>query len=211
MAIDKKLIHFKTRAQLDAEILAGNILERSICWVKDTKQMYTHNEFYDCSGLTDEQVQKIDAVMLTGDGNKFLTDNGAYTEVPVITDLTTVPLGAYQTATGTTEAELTPTATDTVPVALGKIVKAILDNEDVVATALNTFNGSLGFDSHAAYQPTNSELSGMNVTQAIDHISTKTATEKSIGGIKMRVLTQDEYDALTTKESDCLYLIPTTA
>ena len=56
MAINKKLVHFKTFAKFNEELSAGNILETSICWIKDTKQIWTHGQFYDCSSLTDEDI-----------------------------------------------------------------------------------------------------------------------------------------------------------
>lgn len=56
MAINKKLVHFKTFAKFNEELSAGNILDTSICWIKDTKQIWTHGQFYDCSSLTDENI-----------------------------------------------------------------------------------------------------------------------------------------------------------
>ena len=58
MAINKKLVHFKTFAKFNEELFAGNILDTSICWIKDTKQIWTHGQFYDCSSLTDEDIVK---------------------------------------------------------------------------------------------------------------------------------------------------------
>lgn len=49
MAINKKLIHFQTLANFEAQLSAGNILDTSICFIKDAKKIWTHGEFYDCS------------------------------------------------------------------------------------------------------------------------------------------------------------------
>lgn len=49
MAINKKLIHFKTYQAFNKELEAGNILETSVVWIKDTQQIYTHGQFYDCA------------------------------------------------------------------------------------------------------------------------------------------------------------------
>lgn len=70
-----------------------------------------------------------------------------------------------------TEAQLTPVATDTVNVAIAKLLKAILDNEDVTATAINKINTGLGFDINGNYVPTDASLAGKNVTEAIDSIA----------------------------------------
>ena len=49
MAINKKLIHFKTKENFDTEVANGNILDTSIVFIKDTKQIYTHGQLYDGS------------------------------------------------------------------------------------------------------------------------------------------------------------------
>lgn len=53
MAINKKLIHFKTYQAFNTELEAGNILDTSIVWIKETQQIYTHGQFYNCSAGTD--------------------------------------------------------------------------------------------------------------------------------------------------------------
>lgn len=75
-----------------------------------------------------------------------------------------------------TEAQLTPVATDTVNVAIAKLLKTILDNEEVTASAINELNTSLGFDINAQYVPSVADLQGKNVTQAIDFVATKANT-----------------------------------
>lgn len=49
MAIDKKLIHFDKLADFEAQLTAGNILDRSIVFIKDAKKIWTHGTYYDCS------------------------------------------------------------------------------------------------------------------------------------------------------------------
>ena len=49
MAINKKLIHFKNKENFDTEVANGNILDTSIVFIKDTKQIYTHGQLYDGS------------------------------------------------------------------------------------------------------------------------------------------------------------------
>ena len=70
MAINKKLIHFKNYSDFNSKKLSANeqntqytlgvdgvlttgapdILYQSICWIKDSKKMWTHGTLYDCSG-----------------------------------------------------------------------------------------------------------------------------------------------------------------
>lgn len=176
MAINKKLVHFKTYAAFETELNAGNILETSVVWIKETKQMYTHGEYYDCSGLSEEDTQKLAVILSTGDGTKYLADDGTYKTIDLSAYLQKDTagskgiLGEFSAATGETEAELTPVATDTISVAIGKLFKAILDNEEVTAAAIATINESLGFSKNAEFQPTNATLQDKNVTEAIDYI-----------------------------------------
>ena len=58
MAINKKLIHIKTKAAFTTELNAGNILDTSIVFIKDTKEIWTHGQLYSCS-LTEEEVISI--------------------------------------------------------------------------------------------------------------------------------------------------------
>lgn len=59
MAINKKLIHFKTKAAFTTELNAGNILDTSIVFIKDTKEIWTHGQLYSCSSLTEEEINSI--------------------------------------------------------------------------------------------------------------------------------------------------------
>lgn len=46
MAINKKLIHFKTKSNFNSEVAKGNILDTSIVFIKDSKEIHTHGETY---------------------------------------------------------------------------------------------------------------------------------------------------------------------
>lgn len=63
-----------------------------------------------------------------------------------------IELTGYAVSTLVNEA-LNPAPTDTVNEAIGKIHKAILDNEEVVSKALNTSNTSCGFNENGQYVP----------------------------------------------------------
>lgn len=53
MAINKKLIHFRTKAAFTTELDAGNIPDTSIVFIKDTKEIWTHGQLYSCSPMPD--------------------------------------------------------------------------------------------------------------------------------------------------------------
>ena len=46
MAINKKLIHFKNKDNFDAEVANGNILDSSIVFIQDSKEISTHGTIY---------------------------------------------------------------------------------------------------------------------------------------------------------------------
>ena len=50
MAINKKLIHFKKKENFNIEVANNNILETTICFIQDTKEIYTHGTFYKAIG-----------------------------------------------------------------------------------------------------------------------------------------------------------------
>ena len=91
MAIHKKFIHFKTFANFNSQKLSANeqdtqytlgingeiqngsptILYNSICYIKDTKQQWTHGQLYDCGGTSNTkepfyfEVSDIDELTMT--------------------------------------------------------------------------------------------------------------------------------------------------
>lgn len=54
MAIEKRFIHFKTFSKFKENLESGNILDTSIVFIKDTRQIYTHGEFYNYDGVLGE-------------------------------------------------------------------------------------------------------------------------------------------------------------
>lgn len=46
MAINKKLIHFKTKAAFEAQLAGSNILDTSIVFIKDANLIWTHGTYY---------------------------------------------------------------------------------------------------------------------------------------------------------------------
>ena len=46
MAINKKLIHFKSKENFDKEVANNNILDTSICFIQDSQQIWTHGQVY---------------------------------------------------------------------------------------------------------------------------------------------------------------------
>ena len=105
---------------------------------------------------------------LGGEGNKFLSDNGKYKEISIPDTGDDILLTGYQRSTLENDA-LQLSETDNVNVAFGKLEKAIIDNEEVTTTALTTLNSSLGFN-NGAFSPSNTNIQGKSVTEALDWI-----------------------------------------
>ena len=110
MAINKKLIHFNNFSTFNSKKLSANventqytigiegeiqsgapeILYQSICWIKDTKQQWTHGQIYNCDSLTEEDVKTINGQSVIGEGNiqtavAYAEYTGTSTDVVVTT------------------------------------------------------------------------------------------------------------------------------
>jgi len=46
MAINKKLVHFEKKTDFDKQNTDGNILDTSICFIKDSNEIFTHKTLY---------------------------------------------------------------------------------------------------------------------------------------------------------------------
>ena len=106
---------------------------------------------------------------LGGEGNKFLSDDGKYKEISIPDTGDDILLTGYKRSTLENDA-LQLSETDNVNVAFGKLEKAIIDNEEVTAATLTTLNSSLGFTSNGAFSPSNTNIQGKSVTEALDWI-----------------------------------------
>lgn len=78
--IKNKFIHFKTESKFKEALQGGGITDKHVVFIKDIRKIYTHGQYYNCD-LTDEQIQKIDKIVIDGTGTKFLSDNGSYIEI----------------------------------------------------------------------------------------------------------------------------------
>ena len=281
MAINKKLIHFKTYQAFNQELEAGNILDTSIVWIKETQQIYTHGQFYDCSpgtdwssqigtntyedanyisketNLTDAAMQldteikatndnlailnaatikgvklagadgnltpqtgvvtipdattssnglmpaadkqKVDGILTDGDGTSFLANDGSYKKV-------STELSADYTPSELVNARLEPAAGDTFETAIGKLHKAILDNEEVIAQTFVNFQTVLGVENPNQEMPDLSDTNYLNgqtqfiaALKALDS-ALKTVADQTaiISGLTDRISALEA--ALTVKE-----------
>lgn len=99
---------------------------------------------------------KVDKIVTNGDGTKYLADNGTYQTVSMNLS------ASYKASTEVNEA-LEPKANDSYETAIGKLHKAILDNEEVTTGALVNFQTVLGTINPNQTLP---DLSGTNYLQS---------------------------------------------
>lgn len=91
-----------------------------------------------------DAITELNGKVLTGITVNAVSGEVADNVATVTIDGGDIALDGYTVATGTTEEELTIVPADTVNVAFGKITKAVLDNEKVVAAALTQLKETLG-------------------------------------------------------------------
>lgn len=70
MAINKMFIHCQTEAEFNKQFSEGNISNNSICFIKDSNKIWTHNNFYNTSEIKTD-----------GGGSMFLSDDGNYKSI----------------------------------------------------------------------------------------------------------------------------------
>ena len=71
MAINKKLIHFKNKEKFNTELANNNILDTSICFIQDTKEIWTHGQLYDCSVSQAQLDHTVNSRVFTGTKEEY--------------------------------------------------------------------------------------------------------------------------------------------
>lgn len=109
------------------------------------------------------------------DLDNYYSKSETYTKTETdnaITSATTLSNG--YTASNLTNANLEPKPNDTHETAIGKLHKAILDNEEVISAALNKLNYACGFNSTIGYEPSDSLIvDAKTLTEAIEIVATE--------------------------------------
>lgn len=123
MAIEKKLIHFKNYSNFNSMKLSANeantqytrgvggaiqngspdILYQSICWIKDTKQQWTHGQLYDLSVSQAQLNHTINSKVFVGTRTEY---DIAYAEGSVDTGALVIILDENEMETSTITALL---------------------------------------------------------------------------------------------------------
>lgn len=59
--INKPLIHFLTKSQFEKSLKSGDLTDTSLCFIKNTQEIYTHGQLYSCHFGDNLNVDKIEA------------------------------------------------------------------------------------------------------------------------------------------------------
>lgn len=105
--------------------------------------------------MSKEDKAKLDTIIDTGDGTKFLSDDGSYKTIEM-------ELSEDYAASDQVNLQLEPKAGDTYETAIGKLHKAILDNEEVTAQAFVNFQTVLGVENPNMTMPDLSDTNYLN-------------------------------------------------
>ena len=85
MAINKKLLHFKTLANFKQKLEAGEILDTSIVYIKDAKIVWTHGTYYGGDGDKDPIFLDTSSFEASGE-NTFSISEEVYNNMKLIID-----------------------------------------------------------------------------------------------------------------------------
>lgn len=92
--INKPLIHFQEKSSFDKALTNGEITDKSLCFIKDVQEIYTHGQLYSCHFGTNMNVDKIEADKENKGLKITFANNGT-----IIISLTDILDGVYASIT----------------------------------------------------------------------------------------------------------------
>lgn len=54
--------HYKTLSAFQADLSSGTFTENDLAFIKESKQLYTHGQYYDCTGLGEQQIKDLEQI-----------------------------------------------------------------------------------------------------------------------------------------------------
>ena len=145
MAINKKLIHFKNKENFNIEVAKGNILNNSIVFIQDTKEIYTHGTIYDGSTFDPSDIE----ASIQEINNRFnISLEYDLVEYPDVVDENNNPI-----FTSVEEGQTLEKAINTVETNVATLVQEVLNNEEVVSKSIVNMANAVGLDDSFQYIP----------------------------------------------------------
>ena len=175
--INEQFIQVKTKANFESRLSTGDVKDTSIAFIEDTNEIWAKGKYYPCpdiSNLLDKVSAESTYAKLTNTVNsKALSTN------PVLNG-GDIKLDGFAESTEYNQ-NLEIETTDTVNQGLGKLQKAIKDNEEVVADTFVVFRNKIGLTENLQYIPEDASKVGnaTNVKDAIDYLAKEIPTKVS--------------------------------
>lgn len=54
--------HYKTLSAFQTDLSSGTFTENDLAFIKESKQLYTHGQYYDCTGLDEQQIKDLEQI-----------------------------------------------------------------------------------------------------------------------------------------------------
>ena len=166
MAINKKLIHFQNKSNFLSKLEAGEILDTSIVFIKDAKQIWTHGQLYSCP-YNEEEIN----TLFTGETIKLINYVEIESPVDILpTDTINQAFGKIEEYLNSYTAEITAELSKKVNIIEGKG----LSTEDFTTALKNKLSGLTNYDdttikqSITKIQTQIDTLVNANASEAID-------------------------------------------
>ena len=143
MAINKKLIHFKNKENFNTEVAKGNILNNSIVFIQDSKEIYTHGTIYDGSTFDPSDIE----ASIQEINNRFnISLEYDLVEYPDVVDENNNPI-----FTSVEEGQTLERAIHTLETNVATLAQEVLNNEEIVSEALVDTANAIGLDENFQY------------------------------------------------------------
>lgn len=124
--------------------------------------------------MAKEDKAKVDKIVTNGNGAQFLANDGTYKDVPL-------QLSDDYAASELVNDALNPVGGDSFEIAIGKLHKAILDNEEVTTQAFVNFQNTLGVENPNMTMPDLSDTNYLkNQTQFVAALKALDAAMKTV-------------------------------
>ena len=203
MAINKKLIHFKLKSSFETELANNNILDTSIVFIQETKEIWTHGQLYKCSDpdlsnyVKESELQELLSPIQSSLANKLeVSDLEGYaktSDIPaVVTDSTVSNWGFIKTS-------------DANKTYAPKSLVETVSNQATTISTLATKNelstglaGKLDNSAASSFVPTTRTINGTALTDDIWITATdpNAATKEELNGLATTVANKAEVSAL---------------
>lgn len=203
MAINKKLIHFKLKSSFETELANNNLLDTSIVFIQETKEIWTHGQLYKCSDpdlgnyVKESELQELLSPIQSSLANKLeVSDLAGYaktSDIPaVVTDSTVSNWGFIKTSDAN-ETYAPKSLVETVSNQATTI--STLATKDELSTGLS---GKLDNSAASSFVPTTRTINGTALTDDIWITATdpNAATKDELNGLATTVANKAEISAL---------------